>query len=104
MGHYRVQDRAGHRLDEIYSYTRERWGDEQAEQYIRGLFSCFERIASREIPWRSVPAEFGVNGYYCRFEHHYVYWRRLSDGSVGIVTLLHERMHQPERFREDRPQ
>ena len=104
MTSFRVQDRAGHRLDEIYVYTRERWGDEQAERYIRGLFSCFEQIASREIPWRAIPPEFGVDGYFCRYEHHYIYWRVLSDGIVGIVTVLHERMHQHERFRDDMPQ
>lgn len=32
-----------------------------------------------------------------------VYWRRLSNGDVGIVTILHERMHQMDRFREDLP-
>ena len=26
---------------------------------------------------------------------------RLGNGDIGIVTLLHERMHQIERFRED---
>lgn len=30
-----------------------------------------------------------------------VYWKRLSNGDVGIVTVLHERMHQIARFRED---
>lgn len=53
--------------------------------------------------WRAIPAEFGVDGYYCRFEHHYIYWRILPDGAVGIVTILHERMHQMDRFRDDLP-
>lgn len=69
--------------------------------YIRGLFTCFERIAAREFVSRAIPAEFGVDGFYCRYERHYVYWRRLNDGAVGIVTILHERMHQLDRFRED---
>ena len=50
---------------------------------------------------RPVPAEFGVEGFYFRHEHHFVYWRRLSDGDIGIVTILHERMHQTDRFRDD---
>jgi toxin ParE1/3/4 len=50
---------------------------------------------------RPVPAEFGVDGYFFRYERHFVYWRRLSDGDVGIVTILHERMHQIDRLRED---
>ncbi|RIV87035.1 type II toxin-antitoxin system RelE/ParE family toxin [Aurantiacibacter xanthus] len=104
MAVFRVQDRAGRRLDEIYVYTRDTWGEEQAARYIRGLFERFEEIAARNIRWRPVPAEFGVDGFYCRYEHHYIYWRVLSDDTVGIVTVLHERMHQIDRFREDLPQ
>ncbi|TNE34256.1 MAG: type II toxin-antitoxin system RelE/ParE family toxin [Alphaproteobacteria bacterium] len=104
MAAFRVQDRAGRRLDEIYVYTRDNWGEEQAARYIRGLFERFDEIAARKVPWRPVPAEFGVDGFYCRYEHHYIYWRVLSDGTVGIVTVLHERMHQLDRFREDLPQ
>ncbi|HEY6817071.1 MAG TPA: type II toxin-antitoxin system RelE/ParE family toxin [Croceibacterium sp.] len=103
MAGFRVQDRAGRRLDEIYVYTRDNWGEEQAAGYIRSLFARFDEIASRTLPWRAVPAEFGVDGFYRRHEHHYIHWRLLSDGAVGIVTILHERMHQLERFREDVP-
>ena len=46
-------------------------------------------------------AEFGVNGCFFRYEKHYVYWKTLSNGDIGIVTVLHERMHQTGRFRED---
>ena len=103
MASFRVQERAGYRVDEIYRHTRDAWGDEQAVLYIRGLFARFDEIASRKIIWRVIPTEFAVDGYFCRFEHHYIYWRLLSDGDVGIVTVLHERMHQLERFREDLP-
>ena len=30
-----------------------------------------------------------------------IYWRQFADGTVGIVTILHEQMHQMDRFRED---
>ncbi|RJG54653.1 type II toxin-antitoxin system RelE/ParE family toxin [Sphingobium terrigena] len=103
MATYRVQEAAGRRLDEIYIYTRDTWGEAQAEHYIRALFGQFEAIAGRGVMWRAIPAEFGVDGYYCRFEHHYIYWRLLPDGTIGIVTLLHERMHQMDRFRDDLP-
>lgn len=99
----RVQEAAGRRLDEIYVYTRENWGDEQADRYMRALFAQFDRIATRAVPWRAIPADFGVDGYFCRFEHHYIYWRLLPDGAVGIVTIIHERMHQMDRFRADLP-
>ena len=103
MTKFRVQDRAGRRLDEIYVYTRDAWGEDKASRYIQGLFEHFDAIASRTFPWRAIPAEFGVDGFYSRHEHHFIYWRLLSDGTVGIVTILHERMHQHDRFREDSP-
>ncbi len=99
----RVQEAASARLDEIYRYTRDRWGEARAEAYVTGLFAAFERIETRGVASRRVPAEFGVDGYFFRYERHFVYWRRLSGGDIGIVTILHERMHQMDRFREDLP-
>ena len=98
----RVQEAASLRLDEIYRYTRDRWGADQAERYITDLFAAFDRIEGVGVASRPVPAEFGVDGVYFRHAHQVVYWRRLSNGDVGIVTILHERMHQMDRFRDDR--
>ena len=97
----RVQETASVRLDEIYRYTRDRWGEAQAETYIAGLFKTFDQIETRGTTLRPVPAEFGVEGYFYRYEHHFVYCRPLSNGDIGIATILHERMHQLERFRDD---
>jgi len=101
MARIRVQEAASFRLDEIYRYTNHRWGSAQAERYINGLFAAFDGIDTHAVPSRPVPAEFGVQGYFFRYERHFVYWRRLANGDIGIVTILHERMHQIERFRED---
>ena len=101
MARIQVQESASYRLDEIYRYTRGSWGAQQAERYIAGLFEAFEGIETHKTTSRPIPAEFGVKGYFFRYERHFVYWRRLSNGDVGIVTVLHERMHQIDRFRED---
>lgn len=97
----RIQEAAPWRLDDIYRYTRDRWGPQQAERYIVGLFEAFEGIATRQTVSRAIPAEFGIDGYFFRYERHFVYWRRFSNGDIGIVTILHERMHQIDQFRED---
>jgi len=101
MAGIRIQAGASLRLDDIYRYTRDRWGAEQAGHYVNGLFAAFDRIASHGVASKPVPAEFGVNGFVFRYEHHFVYWRKLSNCDIGIVTILHERMHQIDRFRED---
>ena len=97
----RIQEGASHRLDDIFRYTRDRWGDEQADTYITGLFAAFEKIAAHGVLSKPIPAEFGLNGFFFRYERHFVYWRYLSNGDIGIVTILHERMHQIDRFRDD---
>jgi len=101
MPKFLVQNSASHRIDEIYRYTLEQWGAEQADDYIVGLFDTFARIATHEVLSRPVPADFGVDGFFFKYKKHFVYWRYLSDGAIGIVTILHERMHQIERFKGD---
>lgn len=99
MTNVRVQEAASWRIDEIYRYTRDRWGTEQADRYITGLFETFDGIGTRRTASRPIPADFGIDGYYFRCERHFVYWRVLENGDIGIVTILHERMHQIDRFR-----
>ena len=100
----RVQGSAALRIDEIYRFSLERWGEAQADAYINGLFNAFEKIVTGGVISRPVPAEFGVDGYFFRYEKHFVYWKWLTNGDVGIVTVLHERMHQFDRFLEDFPE
>ncbi|RUM95243.1 type II toxin-antitoxin system RelE/ParE family toxin [Pseudaminobacter arsenicus] len=97
MAAVRVQEAASHRLDEIYRYTQDRWDSDQADRYITGLFDAFGKIETHRVMSKPVPAEFGVEGYFFQYERHFVYWRRLSNGDIGIVTILHQRMHQIDR-------
>lgn len=101
MTQFLIQNSASFRIDEIYRYTLEQWGATKAESYISGLFEAFKKIKRHEVFSRPIPAEFGVDGFFFRYERHFVYWKYLSNGVVGIVTILHERMHQIERFKED---
>lgn len=101
MTQFLVQNAASFRIDEIYRYTLNQWGEEKAEAYIVGLFKDFEKIGSHEVFSRPIPAEFAADGFFFRYKKHFVYWKYLSNGVVGIVTILHERMHQLERFKED---
>lgn len=102
MRRFRLEPKAAHRIDEIVDYTRAQWGAEQAEGYVRGLFGQFESIARHDVLWRPIPAEFGVTGYFCRYEHHYIYWKERKDGSISIFAILHERMQQGVWLGSDR--
>lgn len=100
MKDYYILDDAEHRIDEILDYTRRVWGADQAAAYFQGLRDTFDQIAKREVPWRAIPPEFEVDGYVGRYERHFVYWKILDDGSVGIALILHERMSQIEQVRQ----
>ena len=101
MPRFLVQQNASLRIDDIYRYTLKKGGATQAEEYIKGLFDTFAKVGTQELISRPVPAEFGVDGFYFRYEKHFVYWRYLSGGEIGIVTVLHECIHQIDRFKDD---
>lgn len=94
-----ILETASVRFDEIYQFRADRWGEAQAERDLTGLFEAIEGLAEGRTRSRVVPASFGVQGFFIRYEHHFVYWRRLQDGGVGVVSILRERMHQERRVR-----
>lgn len=101
MTGFRLLPLAAARLDEIFQYTRDTWGDDQAEAYVRSLFAKFTAIAERNVLWKPIPAEFGVVGWFCRHEQHFIYWKEAGDGWIEIGTVFHERMHRVMRLKEE---
>ena len=77
------------------------WFFARRDNYHAAIDQRFNGIADHRTSSRPVPAEFGIEGYLFRHDRHFVYWRWLSNGDIGIVTILHERMHQIDRFRDD---
>lgn len=107
---YRLSPLARNRLTEIYRYSVETFGERQADLYLDALFACFGTIAGDRSIWRPIPARYGVAGWFVRCERHFIYFRVLNDGDVGIATLLHERMdvltrltHEFGRSNDDDP-
>lgn len=96
-----VQRAAGYRLDEIYRCTKNNWGKAQADKYIKGMFESFQSIADQTAFSKPIPAILGVEGFVSRYQHHYINWKQLANGQIGIVTVLHERMHQIERLKSE---
>jgi len=96
----RIQNSASLRIDEIYRYTRKNWSEKQAKVYITNLFEAFNKIENNLVVSYPIPADFGINGFYFRYEKHFVYWKYLENKDIGIVTILHERMHQIKQFQK----
>ncbi|MFT4688636.1 MAG: hypothetical protein ACI9OD_000834 [Limisphaerales bacterium] len=54
MAEYKVFDQAQIREDEIWDYTVQKWGVEQAVKYITGLHNHFSSLANRSLRWKKL--------------------------------------------------
>lgn len=90
---YQLSVSAQQQLVDIYRYTLQRWGEAQADQYLADLYVLFAAIGAGDEPGRLIQAEYGVTGRYARCGKHFVYWKTLTSGEIGIAEILHERMN-----------
>jgi toxin ParE1/3/4 len=93
--------------DSIWKYTVELWGEAQAVKYINGLHAHLQRLSETKSLWRRlpdrlvVPADLRMKVYCSRYERHYVFFRELPSGKLGIMSVLHDRMDLPVRLIRD---
>lgn len=68
---------------------------------MSGLIAELNSLSEAPHRWRSVKRE-GLDGvFFARYEHDFVFFRTLSDVSLGVVSILHEATDLPDRLRED---
>lgn len=97
----KIYPAARRQIIEIWLYTDKTWGEKQADKYVRGLYNAIKKAAGNKYQWRKVEYE-GVKGIFIvRYEHHNVFFRILSKGVLGVVTVLHESMDLPNRLKEN---
>ncbi len=93
-----IQKSASFKIDEIYVYSKNKWGKKIAKIYIKNMFASFDKIEDDLVLSRKIPVEFSVDGYYYQYKKHFIYWKYLKNKNIGIVTILHQRMHQLKQF------
>ena len=107
MAKYRFFHTADKRQDEIWDYTLENWGEKQAEKYIIELHEHLAKLSSNKLLWRTlpgnlaVPDDLDIHVYFSHYRHHYIFFRELSDGHIGIMTILHNSMDIPVKLNQD---
>jgi plasmid stabilization system protein ParE len=92
---------AKERLFDIWDYTERKWGEEQADKYVRELVAAIQGIKTKRHRWSSVMDETLLGVFFVRHQHHYVFFRELSTGDLGVISILHENMDIPSRLKED---
>lgn len=78
-------------LDDIWTYTLDRWGETQAKHYFREIAAACTEVANGERPSR--PIDDIRPGYRkVLINAHVAYFRETAGGDTEIVRILHQRM------------
>jgi toxin ParE1/3/4 len=89
-GRFVLKPRAPTDLDEIWDYTADRWGLDQAETYTRTLWRGIQTLANDTTLGREFnEVRAGYRQYPCG--SHIVFYRLIDEG-IEVVRILHERM------------
>jgi len=88
------------RLAEIWDYTCDTWGEEQADRYLRELAACMNGLDSQRTLWRRIGDKRIPGVFYVRCAHHFIFFRELPD-AFAVISILHENMDLVRRLRED---
>ncbi len=97
MAEYVLSERARKDILDIADYTEEKWSEEQAEKYVRMIFSECRELANKPLVGRSYDeCRPGLRGYPCG--KHVIFYRVLSLTKVRIIRVLHEQMDFPRHL------
>jgi toxin ParE1/3/4 len=97
----KIYPAARERLLQIWEYTDRQWGEDQADHYVNSLVAATHDLSRQRLHWRPMRGKRFAGIWFVHHEHHYLFFRELSDGHVGIISILHENMDLPARLRED---
>jgi len=81
-------------LIEIWLYTAERWGEAQADAYLRKIEKGFASIKAG----RALLRKLADPVHFVRCEHHIIFV--LTEGDPMVIAVLHEKMDLVARLRE----
>lgn len=78
-------------VEQIWDYTSDRWGDDQAENYVRELQRAIERVVNDPGIGRACDE---VRPGYRKHAvgSHTVYYRIARIDMIDVVRILHQRM------------
>jgi toxin ParE1/3/4 len=90
MADFFLRPKARQDLEDIWLYTYETWGEEQAGSYIYDLDNGFRAIADNPEKGRS--CDDIREGYRKYFVRKHIIFYRLGKKGIEIVRILHQRM------------
>jgi len=89
---YVLKEEAEADLRDIINYTRNQWGNAQAQRYLARLKRGIARLADGQGPFKDMSAIYPLlRMAHC--EHHYIFCLPREGALTLIVAIFHERMN-----------
>ncbi len=88
-------------IRDIWQYTNRTWGTEQADQYVRGLADAVEKAGRDRSLWKRANREGVAGVFYVKHQRHFIFFRELGRGRLGVISVLHDNMNIPIRLKND---
>lgn len=90
MNSYKLLPEAELDLEDIWLYTVQEWGVEQAMIYVDELNASFENL-NEHAKFSRLRTEFTPPVYICRCNHHLIVYLEYDD-YIAVIRILHEKM------------
>ncbi len=87
---YSIRALARDDLEEIWLFTFEEWGQEQADKYLNALFSRFRWLS--ENPYTGKDRRDIKNGYYSFPEGMHLVFYTMTEYGIDIIAIPHQNM------------
>lgn len=87
---YRLTPRAANDLDDIADYTIQKWGENQANDYLGALVGRFESLAVNPTLGRN--RDDVHPGYRSFPEGHHIIFYTVHDDYIAIIGIPHKSM------------
>lgn len=95
---YRFTNEAVRDLEEIWSYTKQKWSLEQADRYYNLIIDEIEFVSSNPLLGRSI--DHIKEGYRStKVKSHLVFYKQHEDNTILIVRILHQNMDCEKRMK-----
>lgn len=91
MSQYLLSPAAQADLEQIWDYTRDRWGVDQAEEYLRELQRAIEHAAANPRIGRACD-EIRPGYRKLAAGSHTLFYRVTAKAVIDVVRVLHQRM------------
>ncbi|MEY8013771.1 type II toxin-antitoxin system RelE/ParE family toxin [Mycobacterium servetii] len=96
-GRYLLSPAAQADLEQIWDYTYDRWGVDQAEDYLRELQHAINRIAANPRIGRACD-EIRPGYRKLAAGSHTLFYRVTAGNVIDVVRILHQRMDVDRHF------